>query len=208
MFNDDLDVLDAFQPLFGRGITASAAKKVHGKESGAWERGWGEEQKAMYTQQLVRSQKADAAAKAAAAKKRNLKKKKSGGDEVKVAQVEVEHEKDEEREKESCNFGLINLAVIFIVGIFICNTFGLFMPENIPEFITSKEELFASFPSLVPTNFSPHASESKKLTKGEPWNDTPRDCTRKRSNALSDVCPFLSAGSPQHDQRNWSSSCG
>jgi len=46
------------------------------------------------------------------------------------------------------NFGLINAAVILIIGLVACNQMGLFMGENIPDFVISQKDLFRHFPAL------------------------------------------------------------
>lgn len=39
---------------------------------------------------------------------------------------------------------------------------GLLMPEMIPDFVVSKQELFAQFPSLAPPDYNASADDSAK----------------------------------------------
>jgi len=57
-----------------------------------------------------------------------------------------------------CNFGLINMLLILIIAIICCNHLGLFMSENIPDFVISQTELWKQFPGLAPPNATFNAS--------------------------------------------------
>lgn len=122
MFSDDLDFLDCFEPLMGKGFTMREAQA-----------------------------KVKAALKPKASKKEVTKKTSKPGD------AQGEDADDDEAPKvpgrfEEWNFGLMNLAIIIIFGILLCNYTGLFMPDNIPDFVVNKNDLFAQFPSLAPPN--------------------------------------------------------
>lgn len=125
MLNDDLPVLDAFSPFVGYGITSKEFRQQ---------------------QKSARL----------AANARLTKKSSKGvpvptpanadGTPAPVAErVEGRHE---------CDFGLLNLGFILIGGLILCNALGLFMPENIPEFVTTRADLFAHFPSLAPPDYN------------------------------------------------------
>jgi hypothetical protein len=149
MFNDDLDFLDAFYPLFGR---ASSQKELA---------------KQAKTKRLQAKAKEEAARnQAKLAKKGALKA--SGVDvkpEPETPKAEDSKTPAEPKKPGRCdgyNFGLINLCGILIAGLFFCNYMGLLMPEMIPDFVVSKQELFAQFPSLAPPDYNASADDAKK----------------------------------------------
>jgi len=126
LFNDEIDTLETFTPLIGYGIDSKKGRKE--------------------ARRIAKEEKAEEAAK----KKVKGKKK------------EKKEEKDENKPKETviegrfsdCNFGLINMLVIAIIAIVCCNHLGLFMGENIPDFVVSQNELWRRFPGLAPPNAS------------------------------------------------------
>jgi len=125
MLNDDLDFLDAFSPLVGYGTT-SREIRLNAK-----------------------------AARVAAMDKVVKKKNSKGKQQPAPAAEEAEATQEESKEgKHECDFGMLNLGFILIAGILLCNYLGLFMPENIPEFVTSRADLFAHFPSLAPPDYN------------------------------------------------------
>jgi len=132
MFNDDLDFLDAFQPLFGTGMSAKAARD-----------------------KVQRELKKERAKQYNSKKGKNSAKKQQTPDKPVEETVEAKPEEEEEDEVQRCygyNIGLINVAIFLIIAIVICNYMGLFMPDNIPEFVVAKNDLFKQFPSLAPPN--------------------------------------------------------
>eukprot|EP00462_Mataza_sp_D1_P025752 CAMPEP_0175146660 /NCGR_PEP_ID=MMETSP0087-20121206/15504_1 /TAXON_ID=136419 /ORGANISM="Unknown Unknown, Strain D1" /LENGTH=386 /DNA_ID=CAMNT_0016431651 /DNA_START=11 /DNA_END=1171 /DNA_ORIENTATION=+ len=67
----------------------------------------------------------------------------------------------ESHKKVEFDFGWMNVAVVLVAGMVLCNSLGLFMPDNIPEFITTKYDLFKQFPGLAPPDYN--ATEEKIL---------------------------------------------
>jgi len=153
MFNDDLDFLDAFYPLFGR---ASSQKELA---------------KQAKTKRLQTKEKEEAARnQAKLAKKGALK---ASGADVKLVEPDTPKSPRSEESKvpaepkkpgkcDGYNFGLINLCGILIAGLFFCNYMGLLMPDMIPDFVVSKHELFAQFPSLAPPDYNASEDTAKK----------------------------------------------
>lgn len=151
MFNDDLDFLDAFYPLFGR---ASSQKELA--------------KQAKQKRLAAKAKEEEARNLAKLAKKGALK---AGGTETKPdgttptsASTDATTPTSPAEVKkasrfEGYNFGLINLCGILIAGLFFCNYMGFLMPEMIPDFVVSKQELFAQFPSLAPPDYNASAEE-------------------------------------------------
>jgi hypothetical protein len=147
MFNDDLDFLDAFYPLFGR---ASSQKELA--------------KQAKQKRLALKEKEVQARNQAKLAKKGALK---AAGADVKSPPAEEEVPVPETPKArapsrfDGYNFGLINLCGILIAGLFFCNYMGLLMPEMIPDFVVSKQELFAQFPSLAPPDYNASAEDTK-----------------------------------------------
>lgn len=138
LLNDDVDILDAFSPLFGRGI----------------------DMKAYQLAQLER----------VAARRR----RRGGKEDKKKAKKEASEDDDapkdcdpEMSEEEVWRVSLINISVIAICGMIICNYFGLFMPDNIPDFVVSQVELWKEFPSLAPPDFDADVLKAEEEAKNK-----------------------------------------
>lgn len=134
LLNDDIDFLDAFTPLWGRGINLK-----------------------QYQQEQL--------------KRLAARRRRRGGDMGKEGDKEEDDNKDDIdgendpmlSQEETFKVGVTNLAVIFIIGIVLCNYFGLFMPDNIPDFVVSQVELWKEYPSLSPPDWDAevHAAEEQ-----------------------------------------------
>lgn len=157
MFNDDLDFLDAFYPLFGR---ASSQKELA---------------KQAKTKRLAAKKKEEEArAQAKLAKKGALKPTGTDGAPAEKTPTDAAETKTEAaapaKQPSRCdgyNFGLINLCGILIAGLFFCNYMGFLMPEMIPDFVVSKQELFSQFPSLAPPDYNASAEDPATAKKEE-----------------------------------------
>jgi len=141
LLNDDIDFLDAFSPLFGRGINLRAYQQAQLERLAARRRRRGGEDK----------------------------KKKDDLTEDEQAELEKEGEKEDPvmTQAETFRVGLINISVIFILGIVLCNYFGLFMPDNIPDFVVSQVELWKEFPSLAPPDFDAEVHAAEEAAKAK-----------------------------------------
>jgi len=64
-------------------------------------------------------------------------------------------------------FGMINFAVILVVGLFLCRELGVFKGENVPDFLVSQKDLYFHFPSLAPPP-DPNAPPSPKSEPVDP----------------------------------------
>jgi DNA segregation ATPase FtsK/SpoIIIE-like protein len=178
MFNDDLDFLDAFYPLFGKAVSQKELAK-----------------QAKQKRLAAKAAELEAAKQAKLAKKGVLKgttatttatttttttsaaaptgdKAKTEGDKAKEEPKKDGKETPAEPKKpgrcDGYNFGLINLCGILICGLIFCNYTGMFMPEMIPDFVVSKQELFAQFPSLAPPDYNATAEEEASKKSDEP----------------------------------------
>ena len=100
-------------------------------------------------------------------KVKNRRRKLTPEQEAEKKAIEEEDRKEEEERMNSHNFGLVNIAFVVIVGIVTANYFGLFMPDNIPDFVVSKVELFKQFPSLAPPNETVVGEEGTPVIEGE-----------------------------------------
>lgn len=141
MFNDDLDFLDCFEPLFGIGFTPKAAK-LKAKQSLT----------ARGTKKEISKKNSR---KAGDAPESSAEKADKAAEEAAEVAAEAASKAKEDAPPGRCddwNFGLINVAGIVILGIVLCNYTGMFMPDNIPDFVVNKDDLFAQFPSLAPPN--------------------------------------------------------
>lgn len=133
LFNEEIDTLDTFTPLIGYGIDSKKGRK-----------------------EARRKEKEERARKEAerAAKKDTKGKKKDKDDKETKKEEDKPTETIVEGRFSDCNFGLINMLMIGILAIICCNALGLFMSENIPDFVVSQNELWKRFPGLAPPNAS------------------------------------------------------
>jgi len=132
LLNDDIDFLDAFSPLFGRGINLRQYQQEQLKRLAARRRRRGGDMG-----------------------------KEEPGEEVSDEKEDKERTDEMLSQDDTFRIGMTNLAVIFIIGIVLCNYFGLFMPDNIPDFVVSQVELWKEYPGLAPPEFDAdvHAAE-------------------------------------------------
>lgn len=144
LLNDDVDFLDAFTPLFGQGINIKEYQQA----------------------QLERQ--------AAGRRRRAKQKSKEEKDAAKKARAEKKEGKQifDELQDSSRSWwsGLLNVCVIGVIGMFLCNWIGLFSPEMLPDFVVSQVELWKEYPSLAPPDFdaaAQAAAEAEKLKKNK-----------------------------------------
>jgi hypothetical protein len=116
---------------------------------------WGEKVKTKRERDLQRyKEKTSEKKKAAAEVEKALK---EGTPEAKAEAEKKEKERKEKEKKgqSRCSFGVINALVILVAGLYLCHCVGLFDPTNVPDFLVTQKELFASFPSLQPPGWVP-----------------------------------------------------
>lgn len=133
LFDDDIDVLEAFSPLFGIGQREEARL------------------------QRKRDRERTERRAARAQRRADRKQARAAGEEV---QGDDEPDTDSEDEAVEAaavaakaaaehKFGLVNLAVILFMGLVLCRQLGVFKGENIPDFLVTRDELWKQFPSLA-----------------------------------------------------------
>jgi len=138
LLNDDVDFMDAFTPLFGYGI----------------------DMKDYQQQQLKRY--ADGRRRRAKSSKKSASEKAAAKAEKKKAKLDAVVDSSD-----SFRLGLINFAVIGIIGVVLCNWLGLFMPEMLPDFVVSQVELWKEYPSLAPPDFDAEAHAAEEAEKAK-----------------------------------------
>lgn len=142
LLNDDVDFLDAFTPLFGYGVNMKEYQQAQLERYAAGRR---------------RRAKRQTEEEKAAAKKAKAEKAEKKEDGAKIQADAVE--------ESSWKMGLINVSVIFIIGIVACNYMGLFMPDMLPDFVVSQVELWKEYPSLAPPDFDAEAHAAEEAEK-------------------------------------------
>lgn len=141
MYNDDLDFLDAWEPMWGKMVSTKENAKIA---------------KDRRLEKIANEMKKKEAEKIA--------KKKEVGNLESLSEERLKEIKDLEEEGKNkrgrCadyNFGLLNLCLIFIIGLVSTHYMGLFVADNIPDFVVSKKELFETYPSLAPPDYNASA---------------------------------------------------
>jgi len=131
LFNEEISVLETFQPLFGHGRAAEEKRRKREK---------------------LKEKKA---------KEEKEKADKLDGKKTQEKEPGPEKEKRKEKEKDNSEtvwkVGFLNLALLMICGFLVCNYLGILAGENVPEFLISQNEIWNTYPGLLaaqPANFT------------------------------------------------------
>lgn len=125
MFNDDLEIYEAFTPLFGKGLPIMEVNDE-------------EEINSMYYNEDEDDDDEEELLAAKMTEAKSAEKNDAAG----------------EAEAYDFDFGWVNLLVIFLLGVGACYYMGVFSGENIPDFVVSQRELYSRYPSLAPPDDS------------------------------------------------------
>jgi len=170
LFDEEIDFFDTFSPLFGYG----GEHQLRWREEREAQRAARERLLKKVAGGSIKEDDEAGAAAAAAAKDKTTKPPAKGFAGAVSSWL---------RGMSGWQFGYLNAAAFIIVGVMVSNWFGLFMPENVPEFILSPNELYSMFPSLAP----PTADLNANTPEPEPVAPTSTEHTLPAEPAPIDI---------------------